>query len=110
MKGLMFNCINWGGMDCHPEVSVHKYPKNRKRSEDSTLWPIGDELQALDDICKNCELRFFEIEKRECPVCGEVLFAETTGLEINFDGLNKYENSYLTCQKCGTHSILLKSD
>lgn len=109
MKGLMFDCINWGGIDCHPEVSVHKYPKKLKNGEDVPLWPAGDELTGLDEICQSCELRFFEIEKRECPVCGEILFTETTGLEINMDGTNKYENSYLKCRNCETPSIILRS-
>jgi ribosomal protein L37E len=106
----MFGCINWGGMDCHPDVSVYKYPREMKNGKNSTLWPNGDELRELDDTCKACELRFFEIEKRECPVCGETSFTETTGLEINMDGGNKYENSYLKCKSCATPAILLKSD
>ena len=110
MEGLMFNCINWGGMDCHPDVSVHKHPKKLKNGENIPLWPVGDDLRELDEICKSCELRFFEIDKRECPVCRAASFTETTGLEINTDGANKYENSYLKCKKCETPSILLKSD
>jgi hypothetical protein len=110
MKGLMFDCINWGGIDCHPDVSVHKYPKKLKKGADTTLWLIGNELEELDEICRSCELRFFEIEKRECLVCGESSFIETTGLEINMDGTNKYENSYLKCKNCETPAILLKSN
>ena len=109
MEGLMFDCINWGGIDCHPAVSVHKYAEKKKNVENTTLWPIGEELKGLDDICKSCELRFFEIEKRECPVCEETRFTETTGLEIDTDGMNKYENSYLKCKNCETPVILLKS-
>ena len=110
MQGLMFDCINWGGMDCHSDVAVHKYPRKRIEGEDAALWPIGDELRELDEICQVCELRFFEIEKRECPVCGETSFTETTGIEINTDGANKYENSYLKCKECETPLILLRSD
>lgn len=109
MEGLMFHCINWGGIDCHPDVSVHKHPKKMKNGDDIPLWPVGDALKKLDDICKSCELRFFEIEKRKCPACGEIAFTETTGLEINFDGANKYYNFYLKCKKCETPSILFKS-
>jgi hypothetical protein len=108
MIGLMFDCINWGGIDCHPDVSVHKYAEKLKRSEDIPLWPIGDELKKIDDICKHCELRPFEIGKRECRVCEETGFTETTGLEFNFDGMNRYKNSYLKCKKYGSHSILLR--
>ena len=110
MKSLMFNCINWGGIDCHPEVSGHKYPKKLKNGEDPPLWPVGAELRELDEICKSCELRFFKIEKRECLVCGGRDFTERTGLEINMEGTNRYENSYFKCKTCETPAILLKSD
>ena len=110
MEGLMFSCINWGGMDCHPDVSVHKHPRKRENGVDTPLWPVGDALRELDDICESYELRFFEIEKRECPVCEGQEFTERTGLEIQGDETKSFENSYLKCNTCGTPSILLKSD
>lgn len=97
-------------MDCHTDVSVHKHLRKLKNGEDIPLRQIGDALRELDDICKNCELRFFEIKKRECSVCEGQEFTERTGLEIQGDGPNKYENSYLKCNTCETPSILLKSD
>ncbi|MGD9345783.1 MAG: hypothetical protein PVH84_07960 [Candidatus Aminicenantes bacterium] len=109
MKGLMFNCINWGGIDCHTDVSVHKYPKKIDDGQDLALWPVGEELRALDAICKSCELRFFEIATRECPVCSGSEFIEKTGLEIEANGSKSFENSYLKCNICETPAILLKS-
>jgi len=108
MKGLMFDCINWGGTDCHPDVFMQKHPK-KLDGQDIPLRPVGDELRALDAICKSCELRFFEIEKRECPVCGGREFIEKTGLEIEANGSKSFENSYLKCNICETPAILLKS-
>ncbi len=109
MEGLMFDCINWGGMDCHPDVSMHKQPKELKNGVDVLLWPLGNDVKELDEICKSCELRFFEIDKRECPVCGSQEFTEKTGIEIQGDGTKTFENSYLKCKKCESPSILLKS-
>jgi hypothetical protein len=110
MNGLMFGCMNWGGMDCHPDVSAHKRLKELKNGMDITSYPGGDDLRQLDEICKSCELRFFEIKQRECLVCGGLEFTETLGLEINDGGAKKFENFYLKCKKCETPAILIKSN
>lgn len=105
----MFVCVNWGGTECNPDVSVHKYTKELKDGEKINIWPIGDDLKELDEICKSCELRFFEIDKRECPVCGSSELTERAGIEIQSDGTKSFENAYLKCNTCQSPSVLLKS-
>jgi hypothetical protein len=110
MNGLMYSCLNWGDVDCHPDVSIFKYPKKLKNGENIPVWPIGAEQKKLDYFCKSCELRFFEIEKKECPICGCFEFVEKSGIEITIEGDKEFENFYIKCIQCKTPSIQIKRD
>ncbi len=109
MGGLMFDCVNWGDIDCHSDVSVLKHPKKLKNGEDISLWPVGEELAKIDEFCRQCEARFFEVEERKCPVCGGTGFIEVKGFVIlDEKDKKKFENYYLKCTKCETPMVLLK--
>ena len=53
-EGLMFDCINWGTENCHEKTAKWKYAKTVDEGESIPIWPVGEELKKLDDICKTC--------------------------------------------------------
>lgn len=109
MKGLMFDCFNWGDPDCRSDVSVLKDHKKLKNEETIPLWPEGEKVAKIDEFCKQCEARFFWIKERICPVCGGDQLKEIKGLVIlNEMDRKKFENHYLKCIRCETPSVLLK--
>lgn len=110
MEGLMFICRNWGDADCHPNVRKWTHLKEPRNSGETPVWPAGEELAGSDEICKKCEFRFFEIEKRQCPLCSGNEFSEVRGFVISDKDAKKFENYYLKCKQCGTPSILRKPD
>jgi len=64
-------------------------------------------LVKLDNICQQCDLRFFEIGERECPVCEGEDFVEVKRsiIKDDTDG-NTFENFELKCNQCETPSVL----
>lgn len=109
LKGLMHICRNWGDNECHSEVGKWRYSKQLKDREDIPIMPIGEGLERIDEICKQCETRFFEIDTKRCPVCEGENFLEVTGFVI-LDKKDKknFENFYLKCTQCETPSVLLR--
>ena len=108
VKSLMHYCFNWGDEGCHPDVSKHKYPKKLKEGEEIPVWPVGEELEKLDGICKECEYRFFEIETNECPVCGNTaLLSQPEPPKIwpptSFKLQGWSEQFIYKCEKCGSY-------
>jgi ribosomal protein L37E len=108
MKGLMFICKNWGEENCHSDISKFRYAKELEEGESIPLWPVGNELKKLDEICKRCESRYFNISKKECPVCGSSDFLKISGAKIENvnDKIKKVDVSFLTCNQCKSHLIL----
>jgi len=106
----MWICRNWGDSDCHPDVYVHKHPKKLKEGDDTAVYPVNEELNRIDAICRRCEARFFEIEVRGCPVCEGTDFFEVQGFFIRDEkDKKKFENYYLKCRQCQTPSVLKKN-
>jgi hypothetical protein len=109
LEGLMWICRNWGDSDCHPDVAVHKHPRELKEGDDTAVYPIDEELRRIDEICRQCEARFFEIERRVCPGCGGSNFSPVQGFIIQDNkDKEKFENYYLKCRQCETPSVLKK--
>lgn len=102
MEGLMFICRGWGDADCYPDVSKWAYLKEPRNGNEGPLRPADKELARNDEICKNCEFRFFEIAQRQCPVCNGDEFLEVRGFVISEKEAKKFENYYLKCKQCGT--------
>jgi RNA polymerase subunit RPABC4/transcription elongation factor Spt4 len=107
----MHFCRNWGDADCHYDVSKWAYLKNSEESKETALWPDEKEMAKMDEFCKLCEARFFELKERVCPVCGGEDFKEVRGFVIlNEADKKKLENYYLKCNQCQTPSILKKTN
>lgn len=79
MEGLMHVCNNWGTADCYPEVSDLKYAKKINDGEGIPIWPVGKKLRRLDEICKECESRFFVCDEEKCPICDSTNVERTGG-------------------------------
>lgn len=108
MKGLMKLCRNSEKRGCHPIIfkcqNVLRSLRKMARYEIQIHWPSEEEIAELDAICRECDLRFFWIEKRECPVCESQNFREAKAFEF-FDGETKTREDYfLICKNCETFS------
>lgn len=55
MKGLMFDCKNWGEPHCNTDVRKFKLASEHEEWEETEIYPMGEELRKLDEICKECE-------------------------------------------------------
>jgi len=105
----MYLCRNRRGQECNDEVIQVLSSKEIKEGEPIPIWPVGEKLIKYDDICKNCESRLFEIEEKECPVCGATDFNEIEGIKLHDNEDKKvFENSYLKFKLCETRSVLQK--
>jgi len=69
MEGLMHFCTQWGLHGCHDDISQYNTQKELGLADNLKIWPVGKELKRLDDICKTCKHRLFEIEEPQCPAC-----------------------------------------
>jgi transcriptional regulator NrdR family protein len=85
MEGLMHLCTEWGTPGCHPEVSKLSIASEVKEGEDTPIWPVGEELRRLDNICKKCKERFFIADEEQCPYC-DSRDVERTGGSHNIPG------------------------
>lgn len=108
MEGLMFLCRNWGKEGCHPDTSKFRYAKKIEEGESIPLWPVGDELRKLDEICKKCEDRYLNISEKECPVCSSRDFLEIVAAKIEDvnEKTKKADISFLECSQCRSRLIL----
>lgn len=95
MEGLMFFCRNWGEGGCHPDISKFRYAKKLEESESIPLWPVGDELRKLDEICRKCEGRYFNISEKECPACSSRDFLKVGATEIEDVNEKNEKSRYL---------------
>ncbi len=69
MKYLHTYCESFQSEHCNKEIMDAFMPKKINPGEEIPLWPIGEELERLNQICMNCEHANLFIENRECPVC-----------------------------------------
>ncbi|MDH7511974.1 MAG: hypothetical protein QHH14_03385 [Clostridiales bacterium] len=70
-QGLMFQCLNWGDSGCRPEiVKFFDFEKTKRPEDDSRRLPTLNELEKLNEACKQCPKAYLEIHKKECPACG----------------------------------------
>ena len=70
MKYLHAYCESFQEEHCDKEIIDAFMPKKIKPGEEIPLWPIGPELERLNQICMNCEHANLFIENRDCPICG----------------------------------------
>ena len=48
----------------HSTVQKHKIAGKSDEGEPIKLWPCGEELKKLDEVCRKCEKSVFLIEER----------------------------------------------
>jgi hypothetical protein len=108
MKGLLNLCRNSEKQGCHPYVFKYKQTIRSIRKIDryniSSQWPSEEEIKRLNEICSECDYRFFWIEKKECPVCERQSFKEVKSFEFFNGEIKTREDYFLTCKNCGTFS------
>jgi len=73
VEKLMDFCTQWGLSECHDDIRKYKVelefgPEEGLRG-DLIIPPVGVELKRLNDICKTCKHRLFEIVEPQCPAC-----------------------------------------
>ncbi len=51
----MFDCKNWGEPHCNTDVRKFKLASEHEEWEETEIYPMGEELRKLDEICKECE-------------------------------------------------------
>lgn len=112
MKNLMLKCRNLKKEGCHPKVIGYKKRMDRakldKKVRQEENRSSSDVLQELDEICRQCESRFFWIEEKVCPICDGRQFKEVKGFEYYKDDVKIREDSIVECRECRTLSRLIK--
>ncbi len=103
----MFYCKFWGTEKCSPDIRHLKFFKEKKSGEKIPLWPVGEELRKLDQICKKCDFRLFEIEKEKCLLCGnkDIQWLGSKKIEYQFGFI---EGNFYRCDQCNTELIAKK--
>lgn len=113
MEELWFICRNRWKDECIPEVAECWRPKEINGCIQMPQWPGEEKLKKINEICKNCEHRYFEIRitdllERKCPVCGSHDFIEIKDSEIMADEEKIVSYNYLKCMDCSTPLVLIK--
>ena len=106
MEDLMKICNHWGAADCHPDIREF-YLKEIKEGEEALIWPVGEELKKLDEICKNCKKSIFFVEEPKCPVCDNH-DVEKTGGTHDMPGLAKAHG--FRCINCEAKFWIFEKD
>jgi hypothetical protein len=97
LETMMFRCLNWGDPCCRPRVRAFiKRVENMGRRAKRQNHPSLRELERLNEICRSCPASFFEIQRKECPVCG------SRRVEANLSGVSDSPPLYsYRCGSCG---------
>ena len=103
----MFYCKYWGTDDCSPDIRHHKFAKEIKPGDDIPVWPVGEELKKLDEVCRECDFRLFEIEEERCLVCRnrDLKWLRSKKIEYQFGFI---EGNFYKCDHCNTKLISQK--
>ncbi len=105
MEGLMHVCLLWGKRKCSQEAAHWRKSFELKDAESIPLQPVGKDLEKLDEICRKCESRLFQVHKEQCPVCD----SEDVEAIGGSSHLRCYKPTYgYKCLKCGEVFRLLK--
>ena len=99
MKGLMRYCVNWGDSGCNNKVSQFASWSEACLAKEIALLPYGDEWIEYDGICRNCNLRQFELVDNRCVLC-ERENLRFLGSGRNRKNLNSEDVFYYVCNNC----------
>lgn len=113
MEELWFICRNRWKNECIPAVADCWRPKEIDGCIQIPQWPGEEKLKKINELCKDCEHRFFELRinnlsEKKCPVCGSNDFFELKGSEMTADEEKIVSYSYLKCRHCSTPVVLIK--
>ena len=94
-------CVNWGDSGCDNKVSQFARWSYVGRTEEIVELPYGDKWIEFDGICRNCNLRQFELVDNRCVLCeGENL--QFLGSGRNRKNLNSEDVFYYVCNNCNS--------
>lgn len=101
MQGLMCICTYFGSKNCHPEIRKFSSIREKKPGKKFHMLPVGEKVRKLDEICKKCAIRLFEIEEKKCPVCDneDIKLSSIVDIHSQFGSL---KGNLYTCNKCDT--------
>lgn len=99
MKGLMRYCVNWGDSGCNYKVSQFARWSEACWAKEIALLPYGNEWIEYDGICRNCNLRQFELVDKRCVLC-ERENLQFLGSGRNRKNLNSEDVFYYVCNNC----------
>ena len=97
MKGLMRYCINWGDSGCNNKVS--QFARWSEIGRDKEIVLHGDGWIEYDGICRNCNLRRFELIENRCILC-ESEKMQFLGSGRNGKKLSLEDVFYYVCVNC----------
>jgi len=101
MEGLMGICNYFASKNCYPDVRKFGSVQEKKPGRKLLKLPAGEELRKLDEICKKCAIRLFEIETKKCPVCEneDIILSSIVNIESQFGSM---KGNLYRCNKCNT--------
>jgi hypothetical protein len=97
MKGVMRYCINWGDSGCNNKVS--QFARWSEAGGDKEIILHGDGWIEYDVICRNCNLRRFELIENRCILC-ESENMQFLGSGRNGRKLSSEDVFYYVCSNC----------
>jgi hypothetical protein len=101
MKGLMRYCVNWGNSGCSNKVSQFARWSEACWDKEIALLPCGNEWIEYDEICRDCNLRQFELIDNRCILC-ESENKQFLGSGRNRKNLNSEDVFYYVCNNCNS--------
>jgi hypothetical protein len=101
MKGLMRYCVNWGISGCSNRVSQFARWSEACWDEEIASFPYGNEWIEYDEICRNCNLRQFELVDNRCILC-ESENKQFIGSGRNRKNSNAEDVFYYVCSNCNS--------
>jgi ribosomal protein S27AE len=96
LQGLVFRCLNWGDPECLSGVREFAEPKAKRplAVAGSSYIPLK-EIKRLNAICSGCRDGIFEIDKKECIICGRLQPI------VEKDSTSKLLLYVFKCEDCG---------
>ena len=90
-------CVNWGDSGCNNKVS--QFARWSEAGGDTEIELHGDGWIEYDGICRNCNLRQFELVDNRCVLC-ERENLRFLGSGRNRKNLNSEDVFYYVCNNC----------
>jgi hypothetical protein len=69
MKGLMYFCANWGGVECQLKDLGRKWHRMIRNDLEKFSWPHWDKIGEYDKCCRSCKKSLLFAKEDECVFC-----------------------------------------